>query len=150
SGDVRGAGSWADAALGQAGSDVSRRAALHAKAGVDLADNRLESAADALTEALQLVPRLSANQYPRLPVLELMVRVEAAAGRAGRAAVLLGWAESIRSREAVPMPSADRPVLDTVREDLRRELGEEAYSAAVERGAGMTPDEATAFALNRE
>jgi tetratricopeptide (TPR) repeat protein len=129
---------------------VSPTAALYAKALVDLAEGELDAAADALAEALETWGTTELAFFNPLNIYERMAQVEAARDRPERAATLLGRADLLRLREALPRSPVKQSAFDALRAELQRELGEAAYRAAVERGAQMTPADATTFALDRQ
>ncbi|MFF8612186.1 hypothetical protein [Streptomyces sp. NPDC015350] len=71
-----------------------------------------------------------------------------AAGAEGptRAAVPLGAAHAARRGVGAPLPAAERADVDRITARTTTALGEEAFRAAFERGAGMAPEEAAALA----
>jgi predicted ATPase/DNA-binding SARP family transcriptional activator len=79
--------------------------------------------------------------------LEEMAGVDAAAGLAGRAAVLVGASQALRQAIGAPVLGPDLARFQRSVAALREALGEEAFAAAERRGREMT--EADAIALAR-
>ncbi|MDQ4058597.1 MAG: hypothetical protein M3124_05685, partial [Actinomycetota bacterium] len=64
-----------------------------------------------------------------------------------RAARLGGAADSLRRTLGIPLPEVDRVRLDGWLEEPRDRLGGEDFNAAWAEGAGMTTEQAIAYAL---
>jgi predicted ATPase/class 3 adenylate cyclase len=69
-------------------------------------------------------------------------------GRSERAAQLLGAAELLREASGCPIAPSDRGAYDGLVAAVRTSLGGEAFAAMWAEGRAMTPDQATAYALD--
>ncbi|MFI9612477.1 BTAD domain-containing putative transcriptional regulator [Streptomyces sp. NPDC052023] len=74
--------------------------------------------------------------------LEGLAGAELLAGRAGRAARLLGAAAAARARVGTPLPEGERDDVDRISAGARGSLGEEGFRAEFERGGTLSPAEA--------
>ena len=80
--------------------------------------------------------------------LESIAFVFLAQGNGGRAAHLLGAAESLRETAAAPMTSSERVEYDAQVDHVRELLGSEGFAGAWAEGRRMTTDEAVALAVS--
>ncbi|MCO6007268.1 hypothetical protein NE236_20000 [Actinoallomurus purpureus] len=69
--------------------------------------------------------------------VEGLAGAEACAGRAGRAATLLGAASALRRSIGAPLPPGERGDVDRIATAARVTLGDEAFRAAFTRGTGL-------------
>jgi hypothetical protein len=79
--------------------------------------------------------------------LEDMVRIAAALGQPRRAARLLGAAETLRGASGVARPPYLQAPVDLAAKAVREALGAEAFDAAWEEGAALSPHQAIEAAL---
>ncbi|MFG2641695.1 BTAD domain-containing putative transcriptional regulator [Streptomyces sp. NPDC048370] len=74
--------------------------------------------------------------------LEGLAGALALAGRGEGAGLLLGAASALRASTGAPLPVAERADVDRVSTSVRGAVGDEAFEAAFERGAGLAPEAA--------
>ncbi|MFF6877456.1 BTAD domain-containing putative transcriptional regulator [Streptomyces sp. NPDC012474] len=74
--------------------------------------------------------------------LEGLAGAELLAGRAERAARLLGAAAAARARVGTPLPEGERDDVDRIASGARARLGEDGFTAAFEQGGTLSPEEA--------
>jgi hypothetical protein len=79
-------------------------------------------------------------------VLEGLARVAAAQRQPERAAVLLGAAESIRTRTGAPLPPQERIDVERAARAAVSALGRETFAEEIEQGRRMAIQEAVAYA----
>lgn len=106
---------------------------------------------DAATACHQESLRLARNLPDGAPlafVLEGLACVAAARQLPQRAAVLLGAAESIRTRTGTPLPPQDRADIERATDAAVSALGREAFTGIMEQSRRMSAQEATTYALS--
>jgi predicted ATPase len=105
----------------------------------------LDAAEACHRESLRLARDLP-DELPLAMVLEGLARVAAAQRQPERAAVLLGAAESIRTRTGAPLPPQERIDVERAARAAVSALGREAFAEEIEQGRRMTIQEAVAYA----
>jgi predicted ATPase/DNA-binding SARP family transcriptional activator/tetratricopeptide (TPR) repeat protein len=80
--------------------------------------------------------------------LEGLACVAATRQQPQRTAVLLGAAESIRTRTGTPLPTQDRADIERATEAAVRSLGREAFTRIMEQSRRMNAQEATTYAVS--
>jgi predicted ATPase/DNA-binding SARP family transcriptional activator len=101
----------------------------------------LDAAEACHRESVQLAQDLP-DRLPLALALEGLACVATARRQPGRAAVLLGAAESIRTRAGSPLPPQEQADVERATNAAVRALGPKAFAAVVERGRRMTVHEA--------
>jgi predicted ATPase/DNA-binding CsgD family transcriptional regulator len=103
----------------------------------------------ALTEALRA--SLVVDDRPGLVLrMEALASSAAMAGRAQRAAELLGASEMLRLRIGGQMSPFTRPLVEKAEERAKSELGEARYAKAFEAGARLDRDGAVGLAIGKD
>jgi tetratricopeptide (TPR) repeat protein len=83
--------------------------------------------------------------------LESLATVELATQAPERAARLWGGAQRLREEMGSPVSPTDRPRYDSQIAAARAAMGDDAaFDIAMQKGHAMTPEEAVAYALNRD
>jgi predicted ATPase/DNA-binding CsgD family transcriptional regulator len=80
--------------------------------------------------------------------LTALTSVTVEAGQFAAAARLLGAATAVRERAGAPMQPVERPAIEAMRAAARQALGEAAFAAMWQAGAGLAPGEVVADALS--
>ena len=121
----------------EAGFPAETANTLAALGFVEELDGNLDAAEAYHHEGLRLARNL-ADQPPSALALEGLACVAAARQESERAAILLGAADSIRTRAGSPLPPQERADVGRATDAALSALGRDAFTAAVEQGRGMT------------
>jgi predicted ATPase/class 3 adenylate cyclase/tetratricopeptide (TPR) repeat protein len=113
---------------------------------LDLYDGQLESARERLREALVVSLRVD-DRLSAVAAMEGIGHLAAMQESAERGAALFGAASIMRDAIKVIRSFDERWFRDRGLEELHKQLDERSFTAAWERGASMSPDEAVAYAL---
>jgi tetratricopeptide (TPR) repeat protein len=113
---------------------------------LDLYDGQLESARERLREALVVSLRVD-DRLSAVAAMEGIGHLAAMQESAERGAALFGAASIMRDAIKVIRSSDERWFRDRGLEEIHKQLDEPSFTAAWERGATMSPDEAVAYAL---
>jgi tetratricopeptide (TPR) repeat protein len=100
----------------------------------------LESARRRLRDAVEHAIALD-NRQSLARALDALAAVADSAGDAEHAATLLGAADGVRRSIGAGVWMTDQESHDATEARLRTELGDPAYTAANDRGGGLTPDQ---------
>jgi len=90
------------------------------------------------------------NKYPLALTLAFFAGPVAALGDPERAAQLLGASDGLLKAMGLHQQPSDQPEIDHYEAAVRRQLGEDAFNAAWEKGQAMSLERAIAFALDDE
>jgi predicted ATPase/transcriptional regulator with XRE-family HTH domain len=151
-GDIEDARDSTQRGLGSArrrGDRLTAYVALFNLAEIALREGRHEGAREHLSEGIRLT-RETGDLANLVYFLETLVVVEAAGGDAGRAAVLVGAAETVREvvgGQVYGYYQPDEALRREAAERARLELGDDAFDDRVDTGRSLSPAQAIAFAL---
>lgn len=107
----------------------------------------LDAAAACHQESLRLARDLP-DEAPLAFVLEGLACVAAVRQQPQRTAVLLGAAESVRTRTGTPLPPQDRADVERASDAAIGALGREAFTRIMEQSRQMSAREAAAYAIS--
>ena len=114
---------------------------------VAVQEGNLKEAHDIFTKTAQEFQR-DGSESGVVFTLEGMAGLAVSLGKHGRAAWLIGWADSTRQKTNDPRPFIEQAEVDQIITACLMTLGKEAFSYAYDEGQKMTLDEAVAYALN--
>ena len=122
---------------------------LHSAGSLAARERDLARAESLLREGLSLFLELGDRQGVA-DTIETLGTVAAAEGAPERAAVLWGAGEQLRRSIGAAMQVSEREMHDQAVSAVTAALGDEAFEAAVDRGAAKSTEDAVAYALSRE